>query len=123
MLIVLVGRYALLLGYLLDRPEITPTIIVNRDGERAMLADPPFGGVQLALTFKRGAAPATKLGFPFLPRKSWLADHWSVAGSDVLFRAGSECRWHNPLVFKSFPNAGEGAYINATVEAVRQDRL
>lgn len=118
-LIVLIGRDALLVRYLLNCPEIAPAIIVYRDSERAMPADPPLGCVQLAFAFKRLAAPATKLGFPFLPRKSRLADHRSVAGGYVLFRAGSECRRHDPLVFKSFSNAGEGAHFNTAIEAMR----
>ena len=122
-LVVLVGRDALLLRYLLDRPEIAPAIIVNRDGKGTEFPDPPLCGIQLAFAFKRLAAPSTKLGFPLFPRQCWFADHWSVAGRYILFRAGCECRWHDPLVLKSFPNTGEGAHINATIKAMRKDRL
>lgn len=68
MLVVFVGRYALLLGDLLNGPKFAAAIIVNRDRERSAFPDPPFGRVQRTFAFKGRAAPAAELCFPLRPR-------------------------------------------------------
>lgn len=55
---VFIGREAELLANLLDGPEIAPAVIVNGNGEQALGAAPPFGGVQLSLAFQRLATPS-----------------------------------------------------------------
>lgn len=120
MLVVFVRRDALLLRDFLDRPKLAPTIIIDRNSERACSPNPPFRSIQRAFAFKGRATPSAKLGFPLFARQVRLADQLSVTGCHVIFGAGDKpCRGNYALIFQSFANAGKGTDLDAATKPMR----
>jgi len=111
----------------LESPEFAAVVLaLNRNGEWAMLADPPLSSVQRTFALHRAAVPTAKLRLPFCPRQEAVGDHWSVYESYVLFRPRSEgyrVAIHYPIALKHVADVGARLDVNGHVKAMREDDL
>lgn len=60
----------------LESPEFAAVVLaLNRNGEWAMLADPPLSSVQRTFTLHGTTVPSAKFRLPFCPGQETVGDH------------------------------------------------